>query len=76
MTAGIDRGVCVPPDTPDAIVEVLEDAFAEVCKDETFVREMEKMAFQVHNIGAKEFAEYIERKKKQTIEVLKELGEI
>lgn len=76
MTAGIDRGVCVPPDTPDAIVEVLEDAFAEVCKDETFVSEMEKMAFQVHNIGAKEFADYIERKKKSTIEVLKELGEI
>ncbi len=76
MTAGIDRGVCVPPDTPDAVVEVLEDAFAEVCKDETFVSEMEKMAFQVHNIGAKEFADYIERKKKSTIEVLKELGEI
>jgi tripartite-type tricarboxylate transporter receptor subunit TctC len=76
MTAGIDRGVCVPPDTPDAVVKALEEAFAEVCKGETFVNEMEKMAFQVHNIGAKEFAEYIERKKKQTIEVLKELGEI
>jgi hypothetical protein len=37
---------------------------------------MEKLAFQVHNIGAKEFAEYIEKKKKETVEVLKELGEI
>lgn len=76
MTAGIDRGICVPPDTPDAIVKVLEKAFEKVCSDEAFVSEMEKLAFQVHNIGAKDFAAYIEKKKKETIEVLKELGEI
>lgn len=76
MTAGIDRGICVPPDTPDAIVKVLEKAFEEVCSDEAFVSEMEKLAFQVHNIGAKDFAAYIEKKKKETVEVLKELGEI
>ena len=76
MTAGIDRGVCVPPETPDSIVKALEKAFEEVCSDEAFVSEMEKLAFQVHNIGAKEFAAYIEKKKKATIEVLKELGEI
>jgi tripartite-type tricarboxylate transporter receptor subunit TctC len=76
MTSGIDRGICAPPDTPDSIIKVLEEAFEKVCTDETFVSEMEKMAFQVHNIGAKEFAAYIEKKKKETIEVLKELGEI
>ncbi len=76
MTSGIDRGICVPPDTPDAIVKVLEKAFEEICSDESFISEMEKLAFQVHNIGAKDFAAYIEKKKKETIEVLKELGEI
>lgn len=76
MTSGIDRGICVPPDTPDSVVKVLEEAFEKVCTDEAFVTEMEKLAFQVHNIGAKEFAEYIAKKKEETIRVLKELGEI
>jgi len=76
MTAGIDRGVCVPPDTPDSVVQALEYAFEQICSSGAFITEMENLAFQVHNIGAKDFGAYIAKKKQEIIEVLKELGEI
>ncbi|MFO8041665.1 MAG: tripartite tricarboxylate transporter substrate binding protein [Alkalispirochaeta sp.] len=76
MTAGIDRGVAVPPETPDEIVAALEDAFAQVSANEEFVTEMEDLGFVIHSIGAAEFAEYLERKTEEIDTVLRELGEI
>lgn len=76
MTAGIDRGVAVPPDTPDEIVAVLERAFAEVSENPEFQAEMKALGFVVHTIGAQEFAEYLERKENEIVTVLRELGEI
>ena len=76
MTAGISRGVCVPPGTPDDVISVLEDAFAKVCQSPTFVNKMEELGFQVRQLGAAEFKAFIETKKTEIIETLKELGEI
>jgi tripartite-type tricarboxylate transporter receptor subunit TctC len=76
MTAGIDRGVAVPPETPADIVAVLEDAFAQVSANEEFVEEMEELGFVIHSIGAEEFAAYLERKTNEIGTVLRELGEI
>lgn len=76
MTAGIDRGVAVPPETPDEIVTALEDAFAQVSANEEFVTEMEDLGFVIHSIGSAEFAEYLERKTEEIDTVLRELGEI
>jgi len=76
MTAGIDRGVCVPPGTPDDVIKVLENAFAEICTMPTFVNKMEELAFEVKQLGADEFKKYIAKRKQEIITTLKELGEI
>ena len=76
MTAGIDRGVCVPPGTPEYIVRKLEDAFAQVCTGEAFVSKMEELGFVVQNMKSEEFKRYIEKKTVEIAEILKQLGEI
>ena len=76
MTAGIDRGVAVPPDTPDEIVSVLEAAFEEVSENPEFVSEMEDLGFVIHTIGGSEYATYLERKSDEIETVLRELGEL
>lgn len=76
MTAGIDRGVCLPPDTPDEVVAVLEAAFDAVSRDPEFRAQMDELGFVTHTIGADEFAAYIDRKKTEIETVLRELGEI
>lgn len=76
MTAGIDRGVAAPPETPDAVVAQLEAAFEAVSANPEFQREMEELGFVVHTIGATDFAAYLEQKREEIITVLEELGEI
>ena len=76
MTAGIDRGVAVPPETPDTVVSQLEDAFAAVSANASFVAEMEELGFVIHSIGAQEFGAYLERKSQEIETVLRELGEL
>jgi tripartite-type tricarboxylate transporter receptor subunit TctC len=76
MTAGISRGVCVPPGTPDRIVKDLERAFAEVCGRDTFVNKMEELGFQVRSLKAREFEKFIADRREEIIETLEELGEI
>ena len=76
MTAGIDRGVAVPPNTPDEIVATLEAAFEAVSRNEQFVSEMEELGFVIHAIGGDEYAAYIDRKSNEIETVLRELGEL
>jgi len=76
MTAGIDRGVCVPPGTPEEIIRELEAAFEEVCEKPTFVNKMEELGFLVQKVKAAEFKAYLDSKKKEIFTTLKELGEI
>jgi len=76
MTAGIDRGVCVPPGTPDYVIKTLENAFDKVCKGDTFVNKMTELGFLVRNLKSKEFKKYIEQKTKEYTQILKDLGVI
>lgn len=76
MTAGIDRGVAVPPETPDEIVATLEAAFEAVSTNDEFVAEMEDLGFVIHAIGAAEFEAYLDRKAEEIETVLRELGEL
>ncbi len=76
MTAGIDRGVCVPPGTPPDIIRSLEDIFHKVCSGDTFVNKMEELGFVVQHLKARQFKKYIAEKKEEIITTLKELGEI
>ena len=74
MTAGIDRGVCVPQGTPADVVAVLEDAFRKVCTDADFMAKMEEMGMVVQNKGAAEYKAYIEKMTGIYTETLDELG--
>ncbi len=74
MTSGIDRGVCVPKDTPDDVVAVLEAAFKAVCTSPDFVQKMEEMGMVVQNKGASEYKAYIEKTEKKYRKILEELG--
>lgn len=76
MTAGIDRGVAVPPETPDEIVAQLEKAFEAVSSNPEFQAKMKELGFVVHTIGAADFAAYLDRKEEEIVTVLRELGEI
>ncbi|MBN1837188.1 MAG: tripartite tricarboxylate transporter substrate binding protein [Spirochaetales bacterium] len=76
MTAGIDRGVCVPPNTPAEVVRVLEEAFDHVTRDPEFVAKMEEMGFVMQYMKSGEFARYIAAKKKEMTDALRTLGEI
>jgi len=76
MTAGIDRGVCVPPETPDNVIKTLEDAFDKVCNGDTFVNKMTELGFLVRHLKSKEFKKYIEQKTEEYTQILKDLGVI
>lgn len=76
MTAGIDRGVAVPPDTPDVVVRRLEAAFDAVSSDPEFRAEMDSLGFVTHTIGADQYAEYLHQKQQEIETVLRELGEL
>jgi tripartite-type tricarboxylate transporter receptor subunit TctC len=72
MTAGIDRGVCVPPGTPGEVIETLEDAFDVVCSSEAFVNKMVELGFVVHNLKGRRFAKYIQEKTEEYRTILEE----
>jgi len=76
MTAGIDRGVCVPPDTPASVVQALEEAFDQVTRDPRFVARMEELGFVMQYMKSAEFARYIAAKEKDIAEALRTLGQI
>ena len=76
MTAGISRGVCVPPGTPDDVIKRLEKAFEAVCESDTFVNKMEELGFLVRKLKSREFKAFIDGKREEIIDTLKELGEL
>jgi tripartite-type tricarboxylate transporter receptor subunit TctC len=76
MTAGIDRGVCVPPGTPNSIIRTLEKAFDKVCREPGFVAKMEELGFVMQYMKSAEYTRYIADKKKEMEEALRTLGEI
>jgi tripartite-type tricarboxylate transporter receptor subunit TctC len=76
MTAGIDRGVCVPPGTPEPVIRTLEDAFDKVSRNPSFVAKMEELGFVMQYMKSAEFARYIAGKKQEIVEALRTLGEI
>ncbi|AFM21985.1 hypothetical protein Anamo_1376 [Acetomicrobium mobile DSM 13181] len=59
---GAYRGVCVPPKTPDEIVNKLADAFKKVNETPQFKETMEKMGFQLVFYGPEESKKFIEER--------------
>lgn len=54
LVDGAYRGISVPKDTPDEIVQTLADAFAEVNKDPELVKAFEEQGFVLENYGPEE----------------------
>ncbi|RSL33525.1 tripartite tricarboxylate transporter substrate binding protein [Salibacterium salarium] len=76
LTASIDRGVAVPPETDEEIIQILEDTFLEIANDESVQEEMVQEGFEPVAMDAEQAQEYIDEKTTEYEEVLKELGEI
>jgi tripartite-type tricarboxylate transporter receptor subunit TctC len=64
-----DRGVAVPPGTPEPIIQKLESAFLEIAKNPEIQAEMKKQGFVPVAMGHKESKAYIEK----TTAIFKEL---
>ena len=64
-----DRGVAVPPGTPEPVIQKLEATFLEIARNPEIQAEMKKQGFVPVAMGHKESKAYIEK----TTEIFKEL---
>lgn len=71
---GAYRGVCVPEETPDEIVQQLGDAFAAVNEDPEVVQAFEEQAFVLENYGPEESVELIQERTEVYQDLLDRLG--
>src|SRR6185503_3720371 len=61
LVFGADRGVAVPPGTPDHVIRKLEAAFLEVARDPTVQAEMKTQGHVPLAVGSQESRAYIEK---------------
>lgn len=68
------RGVAVPPETPDSVVNTLADAFEEVNNDPEVVQQMKDLGFTIENMGPEEAEEFTQERLEENRQLLQELG--
>ena len=61
LVESIDRGIGLPPKTPEAVVKKLESAFLQIAKDPAIQEQMKKEGFVPLAIGSAESKAYIEK---------------
>jgi tripartite-type tricarboxylate transporter receptor subunit TctC len=61
LVESIDRGIGLPPKTPEAVVKKLEAAFMQIAKDPAIQEQMKKEGFVSLAIGSAESKAYIEK---------------
>jgi tripartite-type tricarboxylate transporter receptor subunit TctC len=61
LVEAIDRGVAVPPETPNYVIKKLEAAFLEICRTPDIQAEMKKQGFVPLAMGAGESKAYVEK---------------
>lgn len=71
---GAWRGVAVPPDTPDAIVDKIALAFEKVNKDPQVQQKMEDLGFVIENMGPEEAAQFTQERAEVEGELLEKFG--
>ncbi|BAS27830.1 bug family protein [Limnochorda pilosa] len=76
MTPSIDRGVAVPAGTPDEVVRTLEEAFLEIVRTPEVRRQMVEQGFAPLEMGADEAQAYVDRRKQEYMELLRNLGQL
>lgn len=75
LVGGAYRGVAVPPETPDAIVDELATAIEEVNQDPELVEQFNEQLFVLENMGPEEAAEFTQERKEVLTELLGDLDE-
>jgi len=73
-TEGSVKGIAVPKDTPDHIVEYLAEKFKQVAEDETFQKMMANIGQPIMYMGGEEFADYLQSAQDQYGELIERLG--
>ena len=61
MVESIDRGIGLPPKTPDAVVRKLEAAFMQIAKDPAIQEQMKKEGFVPLSLGHEQSKAHIEK---------------
>ncbi len=61
LAAGVDRGVAVPPGTPDYAIKRLEAAFLEISRNPDFQTNVRNMGYVLKTLGHEESKAYIAR---------------
>lgn len=73
LVDGAYRGVCVPEDTPDEVVDRLAEVFATVNEDPELVESFEEQAFVLENYGPEESIELTDERAGEYEELLTRL---
>jgi len=73
MTAGIDRGVAVPPETDEKIIDKLESSFLDILDEDGVEEKMYEEGFEPLRMGHDESQEYIEEMTEEYSEIIEEV---
>lgn len=71
VVQGAWRGVAVPPETPDAIVQKVADAFESVNKDPKVRQKMKDLGFHIEDMGPDEAKKFTQEQKAEAKDLLK-----
>jgi len=74
MTPSIDRGAAVPPDTPDEVKAVLEEAFVKIMNNQSVREQMTEQGFVPLNMDAEKAQQHIKKKQQEYSKLLQDLG--
>src|SRR5699024_5879042 len=73
MTAGIDRGVAVPPETDEKIIDKLESSFLDILDEDGVEEKMYEEGFEPLRMGHDESQEYIEEMTEEYSEIIEKV---
>jgi tripartite-type tricarboxylate transporter receptor subunit TctC len=74
LVEGAYRGVAVPPETPDAIVEKLAATFAQINKDPGLIQQFRDQLFVLENMGPEEATRFTQERKEVYQGLFERLG--
>lgn len=74
LVDGAYRGVAVPPETPDAIVDKLADAFAEINQDPELIEQFRDQAFVLEDMGPEEATAFTQERAEVYQDLFERLG--
>lgn len=72
VVQGAWRGVAVPPDTPDAIVQKIADAYESVNKDPDVKKKMKDLGFHIEDMGPEEAKKFTQEQKADAEDLLRQ----